>query len=364
MRTLRAKNRVCWIAVFLSSFAPLATDQPTLSASTGVLAQQDSIVAHNQQRTADEEPPFNLTAKTLGGVEFWADEQIQRGWRIQRNVIAGHCRLLDTENVRRAWGSLEQCQKALNTVAQQQAWPRSDGRVILVLHGLGSFRGRMQHVIEALSGMPNTEVYGVSYPSLMSDVDDHAAQLARVLSGFSDAQEINFVGHSLGNIVVRRLLALQMENHPQGKHDERIKRIVMIAPPNHGSSRAAAWAENPLFKSVIGETGQQLGAKWNDLAKQLATPQCEFGIIAGARGDGNGWNANIPGDDDGTISVETTKLPGASDFVTVPVFHTLSESNDKVLAYTAKFIEHGFFVSANARQPIESTEEKIINDKN
>ncbi len=263
-------------------------------------------------------PPLNVAMPTLGGVEFWADEQIRRGWRIQRNVVTGHYRLLDTNDVRQAWGTIDQCQQALDTVAQQQNWPASKGRVILVLHGLGSFRGRMRHVVEKLEDIPDCEVYGVSYPSLMADVDSHAAQLARILGGFSEAKEINFVGHSLGNIVVRRLLALQMKADPKGNHDERIKRIVMIAPPNNGSRRAAAWADNVLFRTVMGETGQQLGAKWEELAKLLATPQCEFGIIAGARGDERGWNANIPGDDDGTISVKTTMLAGAADFITVP----------------------------------------------
>ncbi len=329
------------------------------STRAGIAAPQQQP----QTAAPQEEVPFNAATRTLGGIEFWADEQIRHGWRIQRNVITGHFRLLDEDNVRHAWGTAEQCQQALDTVARQQRWPATKGRVILVLHGLGSFRGRMQHVIDALAQLPDAEVYGVGYPSLMADVDSHATQLARVVSGFADAQEINFVGHSLGNIVVRRLLAQQMEANPEGRHDERIKRIVMIAPPNNGSLRAAAWADNPLFKTVMGETGQQLGAKWAELAKQLATPQCEFGIIAGARGDNNGWNFNIPGDDDGTISVTTTLLPGAADFVTVPVLHTLSESNPDVLKLTTTFMRQGYFISSEARRPIkQATDQTIVDD--
>lgn len=301
----------------------------------------------------DEQPPFNVVTRTWGGAEFWSDEVIRHGWRIQKNMFSGHYRLLDQNDDRQAWGTEQQCQAALDAVAQREGWPASRGRVIFVLHGLGSFRGRMQRLIDSLAALPETEVYGVGYPSLLADIDSHAAQLARVVAGFPEAQEINFVGHSLGNIVVRRMLAMQMEAAADRKQDARIKRIVMIVPPNHGSSRAAAWANNVLFKTVMGETGQQLGARWAEIAPRLATPQCEFGIIAGARGDENGWSTSIPGDDDGTISVTTTRLVGACDFVTVPVRHTLSESNGDVLSMTARFLQEGHFVSAEKKCPIQ-----------
>ena len=38
---------------------------------------------------------------TLGGMQFWADELFFHQWRIQRNVITGHCRLLDGKDLLR-----------------------------------------------------------------------------------------------------------------------------------------------------------------------------------------------------------------------------------------------------------------------
>ena len=29
---------------------------------------------------------------TMGGIQFWGDELCFHGWRIQRNVLTGHCR--------------------------------------------------------------------------------------------------------------------------------------------------------------------------------------------------------------------------------------------------------------------------------
>ncbi|MGB0330618.1 MAG: hypothetical protein ACPGPE_02230, partial [Planctomycetota bacterium] len=47
----------------------------------------------------------NLALPTLGGSQLWADLAVEGGWRVQRHVWTGHARLLDRDDVRRAWGS-------------------------------------------------------------------------------------------------------------------------------------------------------------------------------------------------------------------------------------------------------------------
>lgn len=39
--------------------------------------------------------------RTMGGKIWWTTEEEAGGWRIQRNIISGHYRLLDNENCRR-----------------------------------------------------------------------------------------------------------------------------------------------------------------------------------------------------------------------------------------------------------------------
>lgn len=46
----------------------------------------------------------NITFPTLGGYVFWIDLLKVNGWRLQRNEFTGHCRVLDPDNCRRAWG--------------------------------------------------------------------------------------------------------------------------------------------------------------------------------------------------------------------------------------------------------------------
>lgn len=49
----------------------------------------------------------NVNFPTMGGKVFWNDLVNVNGWRVQKNNITGHCRVLDPENVRHAWGGEE-----------------------------------------------------------------------------------------------------------------------------------------------------------------------------------------------------------------------------------------------------------------
>ncbi len=126
----------------------------------------------------------------------------------------------------------------------------------------------------------------------------------------------------------------------------------MIAPPNHGSRTATRWSDNVLFKTIFGRAARQLGVEWKKLEPKLAIPKNEFGIIAGGLGNSIGFSLSLPGDDDGRITVETTKLVGASDFIIVPMLHELLANDPRVLKYTLNFIQHGYFVSADKKHPL------------
>lgn len=46
----------------------------------------------------------NIPMKTMGGKTFWNELAECKGWRLQKNMITQHCRILDPEGIRRAWG--------------------------------------------------------------------------------------------------------------------------------------------------------------------------------------------------------------------------------------------------------------------
>src|SRR5262249_13688435 len=171
--------------------------------------------------------------------------------------------------------------------------------------------------------------------------------------------EIDFVAHSLGNLVIRHMLGDQIEQTEGHRADPRIKRIVMLAPPNNGAKLAQLLADNKLFKSLAGPPGTELGPQFDQLERHLAIPSCEFGIVAGARGEGrtdakaDGQGHAPQGDDDDLIvAVPETKLPGASDFLVLTALHTFMMDEPKVQEATLSFLLHGYFESAERRQPL------------
>ena len=313
-----------------------------------------------------QEPPessanskLNLPTKTLGGKQFWTDVRFQGGWKIQQNALTGHFRLLDKSKVLRAWGTLAACQNVLDRAINDGTVKPTSGRVVIVLHGLIRTSNSMGVVGKYLQKNSNMTAISYEYASTRKSVKQHAESLGQLIDGLGkEVTEINFVGHSMGNIVVRRYLFAETKGDRQG--DPRIKRMVMIGPPNQGSQMALMLKKNFIFKVVAGAAGAQMGETWEHLAKKLAIPKFEFGIIAGGQSDENQRFSNmfVDGKDDFTVGVEETKLAGATDFLVKPLLHSTMMKQPVTLKATLSFLEHGYFTTKSARQPLPSEPKK------
>jgi hypothetical protein len=296
---------------------------------------------------------FNVKSPTLGGLQMWTDELIFRDWRIQRNAMTDHYRLLDDRNQRRAWGTFEQCRAKLEELKRQLQLPPVRGPVVIALHGITRSRNSMKELCEYLQDQGEWTVLNVSYASTRDDLDAHAAALGRIIDHLdAEVTEIYFVAHSLGNLVVRRYLHEAYQQADGGGADPRIRRIVMLTPPNNGARLATLFRSTSLLKWVWGKSAVQLAEEWDSLDQRLATPRCEFGIIAGGLGDERGRSPLIGGDDDWVVGVEETKLAGARDFLVLPLFHSRTMRHEAVPECTLRFLQHGYFVSEDQRQPL------------
>ncbi len=107
--------------------------------------------------------PFNLTAPTMGGKQFWSDQLIFRGWRIQKNLVVGHYRLLDDKDARRAWGTFDVCQNKLQAFRDEDNLPPMEGEIVLVLHGLGRTRSSMAPLCKYLEQESKYTTLNMSY---------------------------------------------------------------------------------------------------------------------------------------------------------------------------------------------------------
>ncbi|QDT69146.1 Alpha/beta hydrolase family protein [Planctomycetes bacterium MalM25] len=227
-----------------------------------------------------------------------------------------------------------------------------DGEAVVVLHGLGGSRGQMRPLHDYLADR-GYQVFSVGYPSTRGGVDQHAEQLARVIDSLAGIDRIHFVAHSLGNLVIRRWMADNTDPTTGAPIDNRVGRLVMIGPPNHRPLLATYLEPLDPRNTLAGQSGRELNRDWDRLEPKLALPQGEFGILAGGKSDGEGWNPFIPGDDDLTVGVEEAKLAGACDFRVVEVVHRYMASSRAIHELTLAFLREGRFGEESERRRLD-----------
>ena len=280
--------------------------------------------------------PPNIPIKTLGGKQFWGDVRFYGEWRIQQNVLTKHFRLLDGAMVRRAWGGREACDDALaEAIAKGEAKTKTK-KACLLVHGYIRSKDSLSTMKAHLEANGYT-VYDVSYPSTQTNLDALVAQLKAVYeSSASDFERVDWVTHSLGGILARGVLT-QYETLPV------VTRVVMMGPPSQGAVLADLLLGWWPSEFVLGPVGKDLGKKLEAAVQTLGTPKCDVGIIAGAKGTEGGWNPLIPGDDDGVVGVESTRLEGMKDWISVRALHTLIMNHPDSLSQVVHFLDEGKF---------------------
>jgi pimeloyl-ACP methyl ester carboxylesterase len=285
-----------------------------------------------------------LAMPTLGGRVFWGDVLHFRGFRIQQNVISKHFRLLDASDRRFASGSYDECVAKLDEIKQERKLKPLEGKVVILVHGMGRSSKSWPKMSKALEAA-GYQVVPFDYPSTRCAIGDSAEYLAQVIHNLDGVEEIDFVCHSMGGLVVRAYTA----NHS----DDRIKRMVMLAVPNLGAEMADIVAKWPLYQWVCGPGGCELVTDPEGLIASLPTPDFEFAVIAAGKGNNSGYNPLIAGDDDGTVTVASTRLPGATDFLQVDgLLHSFLMFDNRVIDATVRFFEEGKLRAEGEREPI------------
>lgn len=200
---------------------------------------------------------------------------------------------------------------------------------VVVVHGIMNKPFVMEPLARKLRAA-GYQVYNWGYPSTGGLIQEHAKNLSDYVQTLPKDQTLHYVGFSQGGIILR--YALTHFGLPAKG------RLVLIGPPNHGCEMAEDFYKYAWFRGLYGDKSiKQLFVKQNDFLATVGIPKIEFGIIAGGKGDDQGYSRRIPGDDDGTVSVASTRLEGARDFVLLPHMHTplvwAADTADQVKAF-------------------------------
>lgn len=290
-----------------------------------------------QPTAKDAKTYLNLPLKTLGGKQFWTDFGWAAGWRLQQHAVTGHWRVLDDKNVRRAWGDRAACENIFFARRDQEETPAK--HVVVLVHGLLRSSGSMTGLAKVINQETGLQTVRFDYASTRKGINEHAAALRNMLETLPGSPQIDFVCHSMGNIVVRHMIGdLQREQDP-GKLLPRLRRMVMLGPPNQGADIAKQLSRLGLFEIVTGQGGMELGPAWDEFKDHLATPPFPFLIVAGDTG--NGWMKNpaLTGPSDLLVRVDEAKLEGCQQFHILPVMHSLLMSDKNVQQIVLNFLK-------------------------
>jgi len=270
----------------------------------------------------------------------WSDVAVRHDWRLQERPRDGRCRILDPRDDVVRQGSAADCRAAFAALAADGTIPPLDGPTVIVLHGLGEGRASMRPLADHLRKTLDATVLLFGYASTAAPIEAHGRSLDAVIGGLPPDARLSFVGHSLGNLVVRRWMSLAND-----RDLARVDRMVMLGPPNRGSELAQRVGGIGMLAALADGAARDLVVDWPQVEPHLAVPPCEFGIVAGGRGDGAGFSPLLDGDDDAVVRVEETKLDGAGDFLLVPVHHAAMLRDQRVKRATEAFLKSGRFAA-------------------
>ena len=214
---------------------------------------------------------------------------------------------------------------------------------VVLVHGLGRSEKAMWLLAVRLEKQ-GFDVHRIDYDSIrrspdeiLNDVNEQisACCLGAAAEGRreKDAHKIHFVGHSLGGLVIRAYL--------QEQPPERLGKVVLIGTPNGGSPLVDKYGER-WWARFFGPTTNALGTDETAFPSKLGDPDYPLGIIAGIT-PLSPFSKDLPGDDDGLVEVDATRVDGMQDFIILKASHGYMRYSPQVMRQVAAFLKAGKF---------------------
>lgn len=217
------------------------------------------------------------------------------------------------------------------------------GEAVVCVHGLWLSGFAMRYWRTHLE-RAGYKAYAFSYPSVRSRLAHNRAALLRFAESLPE-ERIHFAGHSLGAVTIASMLDENKWRLP-GKA---LGRIVLAGPPFQGTHAGKALVDLKNSHPALGGFGDALAGKplqdWLSGHRPSVPKGVDLGVIAGSStlGLGRVIAPSLPKPNDGTVSVEETRVAGAREHLVLPVGHTGLLMSRRVVTHMIRFFETGSF---------------------
>ncbi|PDT11126.1 alpha/beta fold hydrolase [Rhizobium sp. M1] len=212
---------------------------------------------------------------------------------------------------------------------------------VILFHGIARTKKSMEKLAGFLSGH-GYRVVNVAYPSTKFSIEELVGFIRPEIEGVSaDAGEgrVHFLGYSMGGLIIRALL--------KDYRPHNLGRVVMVGTPNNGSQVADFLRDWPLYRKLYGPAGQQLVTDQTAMIDLFGVVDYELGIIAGNRtiDPVSSLIIGLGVPNDGKVSVDSTRLDGATAHIVLPANHTFFPVNKTMWRQALSFFRDGRFLS-------------------
>lgn len=176
-----------------------------------------------------------------------------------------------------------------------------------------------------------------SYRSVRRGLDENAHALSNFLIGLDHDRPPHVLAHSLGGLVVLRVMALRPEL--------KLGRVVLMGSPAQGASAAITLCRCAPMAALIGRSMRD----WLALAPPDWPLTAEVGVISGDRSLGVARLLDAVGrPNDGVVAVSETELPQASARITLHCSHSEMLISRRAADAAAHFFSYGGFTARPA----------------
>jgi len=226
-------------------------------------------------------------------------------------------------------------------VAPSSSWSTAiqpkDGEFVVLLHGMKRSASSMSQIENHLKANGYRTI-NIDYPSSEQTIEKLSDFIHQQITPryFDKTRKVNFVTHSMGGILLRYYLK---QHRP-----DNLGRVVMLAPPNQGTEMSDFLQGSKIFEAFFGPAGTQLGTNEKSIVHSLGPVNFELGIIMGNISLNPIASMVVPGDDDGLVSHERSKVEGMNDSIILATAHSFIMFNKEAHAQIIHFLKDGKFV--------------------